>query len=121
MGLEALLDETETAARLAAADWIFLPPAPQTIAETGLSSSLFEHLIFNILYSRGTMTGTLLDKFLEERYERVKKPLRRCHPRDLLLHVIDLIEFLRLPHELTEDLLNRAFDGCFAVAEPELE
>jgi predicted ATPase with chaperone activity len=66
-------------------------------------------------------SDTLLDKFLEERYERVKKPLRRCHPRDLLLHVIDLIEFLRLPHELTEDLLNRAFDGCFAVAEPELE
>ncbi len=60
-------------------------------------------------------------KFLEERDERAKKPFRRCHPRDILLHVMDLIEFLRLPHVLTEDLLRRAFDGCFAVSEPELE
>jgi len=59
----------------------------------------------------------LLDKFLYERYERDKKPFRRCHPRDIFLHVTDLIEFLRLPHVLTEELLNQAFDSCFAVSE----
>jgi hypothetical protein len=63
----------------------------------------------------------LLDKFLYERYERDKKPLRRCHPRDILLHVTDLIEFLRLPHVLTEELLNRAFEGCFTASEIEAE
>jgi predicted ATPase with chaperone activity len=35
----------------------FVPPVPRTVAETGLSNTLFEHLIFNILYSRGAMTG----------------------------------------------------------------
>jgi hypothetical protein len=59
----------------------------------------------------------LLDKLIRERYERDRKPLRRCHPRDILLHVTDLIEFLRLPHLLTEELLNRAFDSCFAVTQ----
>jgi predicted ATPase with chaperone activity len=58
----------------------------------------------------------LLDKFLHERYERTQRPLRRCHPRDILLHVTDLIEFLRLPHVLTEDLLNRAFESCFTLS-----
>jgi hypothetical protein len=57
---------------------------------------------------------------LHERYERDKKPFRRCHPRDILLHVTDLIEFLRLPHLLTEDLLNRAFESCFTFSEEEL-
>jgi hypothetical protein len=63
--------------------------------------------------------AALLDKFLYERYEREKKPFRRCHPRDILLHVADLMEFLDLPHVLTEDLLNRAFDSCFAFSEAE--
>jgi predicted ATPase with chaperone activity len=63
----------------------------------------------------------LVDKFLFERYERDKKPFRRCHPRDIILHVTDLIEFLRLPHVLTEDLLNRAFESCFAASEAEVE
>jgi len=59
----------------------------------------------------------LLDKLIHERYERTGKPLRRCHPRDILLHVTDLIEYLRLPNLITEDLLNRAFDSCFTVSE----
>jgi hypothetical protein len=65
--------------------------------------------------------SALLDKFLHERYERARKPFRRCHPRDILLHVTDMIEFLRLPHVLTEELLNRAFESCFAVSEEEAE
>ena len=63
----------------------------------------------------------LLDKFLYERYERDKKPFRRCQPRDILLHVTDMIEFLRLPYMLTEDLLNRAFESCFTVTEEDPE
>jgi len=62
----------------------------------------------------------LLDSLIRERYEREGRPLRRCHPRDILLHVTDLIEFLRLPHLLTGDLLNRAFDSCFTVSDGEL-
>jgi predicted ATPase with chaperone activity len=65
--------------------------------------------------------SVLLDKFLYERYERDKKPFRRCQPRDILLHVTDMIEFLRLPYTLTEDLLNRAFESCFTVSEEEPE
>lgn len=55
----------------------------------------------------------LAAKFLEERYKPSGKAVRRCHPRDILSHAIDLIHFERLPFELTEPLLNRAFDSCF--------
>ena len=39
--------------------------------------------------------------------------MRRCHPRDILGHAIDIIHFDKLPFELTEDVLDRAFESCF--------
>lgn len=54
----------------------------------------------------------LLDKLIRERCESARKPLRRCQPGNILLHVIDLIEFLRLP--------NRAFDSCFEISDEDL-
>lgn len=55
----------------------------------------------------------LLQTFIEKRYRATKKPFRRCHPRDVLSHAIDLIHFEGLPYKLTEDLLDRAFESCF--------
>ena len=55
----------------------------------------------------------LIDRFIERHYTRTGKSFRRCHPRDLISQVIDHIHFRRLPYQLTEDLLDRAFEGCF--------
>ena len=55
----------------------------------------------------------LVAEFVEKRYRQSGKPLRRCQPRDLIAHAIDLIHFERLPYELTEDVLDRAFESCF--------
>lgn len=60
--------------------------------------------------------GGLLEEFMEKRYRRPSKPLRRCHPRDLISHCIDLINFERLPYELTLEVLDRAWESCFAGA-----
>ncbi len=58
----------------------------------------------------------LVHRFIEKHYRRAGKAFRRCHPRDVLSHAIDLIHFERRPFELTEDLLDRAFDSCFLEA-----
>ena len=55
----------------------------------------------------------LISKFIEKRYRQTGKPFRRCHPRDVLSHAIHLIQFEKLPHVLTEDVLDRAFESCF--------
>jgi hypothetical protein len=39
--------------------------------------------------------------------------MRRCHPRDILSHAIDLIHFEKLPYMLNEEVLDRAFESCF--------
>lgn len=55
----------------------------------------------------------LLSDFIARRYRAPGKPFRRCQPRDVVSHAIDLVDFEGLPRELTADVLDRAFDGCF--------
>jgi DNA-binding MarR family transcriptional regulator len=55
----------------------------------------------------------LIARFIEKHYRKNKRAFRRCHPRDVLSHAIDLIHFEKLPFELTDDLIDRAFDSCF--------
>jgi hypothetical protein len=55
----------------------------------------------------------LVSGFIERHYETSGKRFRRCHPRDVISHATDLINFEGLPWELTETLLDRAFESCF--------
>ncbi|HYM13244.1 MAG TPA: hypothetical protein VEU62_21065, partial [Bryobacterales bacterium] len=59
---------------------------------------------------------TLLHTFIDKHYRVTGKRFRRCHPRDVITHAIDLIRFERLEFELTEDLLDRGFESCFLEA-----
>jgi DNA-binding MarR family transcriptional regulator len=55
----------------------------------------------------------LIGRFIDKHYRKTQRPFRRCHPRDVLSHAIDLIHFEKLPFELTDDLMDRAFESCF--------
>ncbi len=59
----------------------------------------------------------LVADFIQRRYTSTGKAFRRCHPRDLISQVVDQIHFRRLPYELTPELLDRAFDGCFVQSD----
>ena len=50
---------------------------------------------------------------LERHYAQGKKRFRRCHPRDIISHAIDIINFESLPMRLNDDVLDRAFNSCF--------
>jgi predicted ATPase with chaperone activity len=62
----------------------------------------------------------LVDRFIEKRYKKTGKPFRRCHPRDVLTHALNLIHFERLAYELTPELLDRAFESCFVQEQDEV-
>lgn len=55
----------------------------------------------------------LVRGFVDRHYKASDKPLRRCHPRDVITHAIDIINFESLPLRLTDDVLDRAFRSCF--------
>jgi hypothetical protein len=57
----------------------------------------------------------LLDRFIQRHYTATGKRFRRCQPRDVLSHAIDLINYGRLEYALTDRLLDRAFHSCFVT------
>jgi len=58
-------------------------------------------------------TPGLTEAFVEKHYVQGAKHFRRCHPRDVISHAIDIIHFENLPMQLNEDVLDRAFNSCF--------
>ena len=57
---------------------------------------------------------SVIEEFIETHYVRTGKPLRRCHPRDIVSHAVDLIQFRGREFQLTKDILDNAFASCFA-------
>lgn len=55
----------------------------------------------------------LVQSFVQRHYIQGNRKFRRCHPRDVISHAIDIIHFERRPLELTADILDRAFYSCF--------
>src|SRR5215831_13560694 len=78
-------------------------------SSTSSSASATSNLTFDI---------EVIERFIEKHYRKTGKVFRRCHPRDLLSHALNLINFEKLPLELTAGVLERAFESCF-LAEDE--
>jgi hypothetical protein len=55
----------------------------------------------------------LLEHFVAKHYILGGKRYRRCHPRDVISHAIDIIHFERRPMALSEEVLDQAFYSCF--------
>jgi hypothetical protein len=63
----------------------------------------------------------LLDDFITRHYGRTGMSFRRCHPRDVISHAIDFINFRERPYELTPEVLDHAFNSCFISAPGDTE
>ncbi len=57
----------------------------------------------------------LIKQLIEKHYVPKNRPLRNCHPRDLLLQVRNYCKYLKKPHELTEESLDFACDNYFSI------
>jgi len=55
----------------------------------------------------------LPERFVERHYLNGGQRFRRCHPRDVITHAIDILNFERREMFLTEEVLDRAFHSCF--------
>jgi predicted ATPase with chaperone activity len=59
-------------------------------------------------------------RLLQRQYMPINKPRRRCHPRDVLSHAIDIMRFERRPFELTDEVLDLAYNSNFVSTEEDL-
>ncbi|MBM3753959.1 MAG: hypothetical protein FJW38_08270 [Acidobacteria bacterium] len=59
----------------------------------------------------------LVERFLDRHYRAAGKAKRRCHPRDVLSHAIDIINFEKRPYALDDSVLIQAFGSNFVNTE----
>ena len=57
----------------------------------------------------------LIQWLIQKHYLPTNRPLRNCHPRDLLLQVTNYCKFLKRPKELTEEALDFACENYFSI------
>ena len=57
----------------------------------------------------------MIRRMIEKHYLPVNRPLRNCHPRDLLLQVKNYCRFQRLPNCLSNESLDFACENYFSV------
>lgn len=57
----------------------------------------------------------MIQWLIEKHYLPINRPLRNCHPRDLLLQVTNYCKFLKIPKELTHESLDFACENYFSI------
>jgi DNA-binding MarR family transcriptional regulator len=84
----------------------------------GPSESEFTRIFESYCATRRiTCPDGLVERLLAKYYRRTGRPMRRCQPRDVLHHALNLIHFEKLPEQLTDDVMDRAFASCFLEEE----
>ena len=84
------------------------------------SPSEQEFVSIFISYAKGQdldCSPELVDRFLERHYRGTGKARRRCHPRDVLSHAIDILRFERRPFALSDEVLTMAFESNFVSSD----
>ena len=74
--------------------------------------SLFETLCRSF---RCEYRPEVVEKLLQRHYQPVERPLRRCHPRDLLLQIRNYCAYNDIPMELTEENFDRVVRSYFTA------
>lgn len=98
------------------ADDAFLRRIPYKI-EVGDPEREEFHMLFQVAAAQTECEydTAMVDYLIDKHYKPNGRPLRRCQPRDLLLHVINYCTYQELPIELTEEYLDRAAECYFTV------
>ena len=78
--------------------------------------SEFAEIFGRVCASRGVACSpSQIHRFIGRHYLQTGKRFRRCQPGDTVSHAIDLMNFEQLP-QLTDEVLDRAFESCFIHA-----
>jgi predicted transcriptional regulator len=57
----------------------------------------------------------LIQWLIQKHYLPTNRPLRNCHPRDLLLQVQNYCKYLKRPYDMTEETLDFACENYFSI------
>jgi DNA-binding PadR family transcriptional regulator len=97
-------------------DGAFLRRIPYKIQVLDPSPDEFHQLFERIAPAMGfEYHREVVDYLIENHYLAVNRPMRACHPRDLLLQVRNFCSYNGLPKEMTTDALDFGVENYFSV------
>ncbi len=77
----------------------------------------YETIFRRCCASRGlAFAPECVERVYREYYQRLGIPVRACHPRDLIDHMLDIARYLKVEPQLSADLLDRACHSYFISA-----
>jgi len=95
-------------------DEAFLRRIQYKILLRGPGESEFIRIFENFCASHNlACSRELIGRFIERHYRRTNKAFRRCHPRDVVSHALNLLHFEKQPVVLNDEILDRAFESNF--------
>jgi len=100
------------------ADEAFLRRIPYKV-EVGDPTEREFHQLFDLYAKehRCAYRRDVVESLLAKHYRPMKRPLRRCHPRDLLMQISNLCRYNGLPLELREDYFDRVVKSYFTAVQ----
>jgi hypothetical protein len=97
-------------------DEAFLRRIPYKIQFTDPSADEFREIFRRVAPSLGFDDNpALVDYLIRRHYVEAGRPMRACHPRDLLMQVRSSCQYLDQPPTLSEELLDVAVQNYFTV------
>ncbi len=97
-------------------DEAFLRRIPYKIEAIDPTEEEFRDLLKRMAEKLGVAyDAAAVDYLLETHYKTAGRPLRFCHPRDLLLQIRNFCRYCGEPPRLTCEYLDRAVENYFAV------
>lgn len=97
-------------------DEAFLRRIPYKIEVIDPTEEEFRHLFevmgkkLGVVYRREAV-----DRLIAKHFKAEERRLRFCHPRDLLLQVLNYCKYHKCPAEMTDEYFDRAVENYFAV------
>jgi predicted ATPase with chaperone activity len=97
-------------------DEAFLRRMGYRLAFTTPSAETYSLILQRYIASRGLNYEPQLLFYLLSRYDREKREMKACEPRDLVERSLDICRYENLPRRLTIDIMQRAWNNYFGVA-----
>lgn len=96
-------------------DEAFLRRIPYKIEVTSPNEEQFTELFLQLARNKGcTCTPQMVEYLIERHFRTKNRPLRYCHPRDLLRQITNLCDFTGIPKEVSRDTIDVAVHNYFA-------
>ena len=97
-------------------DEAFLRRIPLTIEAVDPTEKQFKDVFLQVAQARGlSCPPERIDYLLKKHFRESGRPLRFCHPRDILQQVYNSCDFAGLPLEVTEENLDQAVYNCLSI------